>query len=151
MLAAAASDGPSTSSPVAIALSGILAASAILGSASPSYALDDQVVSRAVSEYVEQQGKFDKNIKALEDFRQKYKLKRAADGRLLLKGSRGDWFQIRLDMEVAGSMLLRDPKGNVFAIQTDALQQVGRDGSGGQLCALLHARVRECARWGGSR
>eukprot|EP00967_Tisochrysis_lutea_P080303 scaffold110195_cov23-Tisochrysis_lutea.AAC.1 len=27
-------------------------------------------------------------------------------------------------MEVPGSMLLRDPKGNVYAIQTEALQQV---------------------------
>ncbi|KAF5837205.1 hypothetical protein DUNSADRAFT_4660 [Dunaliella salina] len=51
-------------------------------------------------------------------------IRRMADGRLQLRSSKGEWFQCRLDMEVPGSMLLRDPKGNVYAIQTEALQQI---------------------------
>lgn len=62
--------------------------------------------------------------KPLEDFRTKYRMRRMADGRLQLRSSKGDWYQCRLDMEVPGSMLLRDPKGNIYAIQTEALQQV---------------------------
>jgi len=89
-------------------------------------AADANLVQKAVAEYnaLEEKGITDKSTKQLDDLRQRYRLRRSPDGRLQLRSSRGDWFQCRLDMEVAGSMLLRDPKGMVYAIQTEALQQI---------------------------
>ncbi len=53
--------------------------------------------------YVEldSQGKFTQSGgKPLDDFRQKYRMRRGADGRLQLRSGKGEWFQCRLDMEV---------------------------------------------------
>lgn len=108
-------------------ISGMLAASLAFGAIQPSavLALESNMAQKAVAEYniLEEKGISEKSIKQLEDLRQRYKIRRSADGRLQLRSSRGEWYQCRLDMEVAGSMLLRDPKGGVYAIQTDSLQQ----------------------------
>lgn len=71
---------------------------------------------------------FSWRTQALEDFRSKYSFRRTVDGRLQLRSARGEWYQCRLDMEVPGSMLLRDSKGNVYALQTEVLQQVSSAG-----------------------
>ena len=57
--------------------------------------------------------------------RQKYGIRRGVDGRVQLRSRSGQWYSIRLDMEVPGALLLRDPKGNVYAIETQDLPQVG--------------------------
>jgi len=41
-----------------------------------------------------------------------------------LRSRAGEWFTVRLDMEVAGALLLRDPKGSIYAIETEGLPQV---------------------------
>mmetsp|Transcript_14665 Transcript_14665/g.39673 ORF Transcript_14665/g.39673 Transcript_14665/m.39673 type:complete len:248 (-) Transcript_14665:260-1003(-) len=111
-----------------------VAVGSLIGLQQPALAaqdVDDSLTKNAVEEYsrLEASGKFSVKgssmaSKTLEDFRSKYRLRRMADGRLQLRSSKGEWFQCRLDMEVPGSMLLRDPKGNVYAIQTEALQQI---------------------------
>lgn len=125
-------------------LAGVAAAAVLLTAQQPALAyVDDAVTTVAVEEYgkLESAGKFAAKgtssapPKALEDFRQRYKFRRMGDGRVQLRSSKGEWYQCRLDMEVPGSMLLRDPKGKVFAIQTEALQQVGA----GALLLVQHA------------
>lgn len=49
--------------------------------------------------------------------------RRGIDGRVWLKGSKGE-YAVRLDMEVPGAMLFRDGSGYVYALQTEALQQI---------------------------
>mmetsp|Transcript_35349 Transcript_35349/g.89498 ORF Transcript_35349/g.89498 Transcript_35349/m.89498 type:complete len:220 (-) Transcript_35349:646-1305(-) len=121
-------DAPSTSGATNVLLCGMVAASLTFGAFQPEavMAADANLVQKAVAEYnaLEEKGITDKSTKQLDDLRQRYRLRRSPDGRLQLRSSRGDWFQCRLDMEVAGSMLLRDPKGMVYAIQTEALQQI---------------------------
>lgn len=41
-----------------------------------------------------------------------------------VKSKSGEWHTTRLDMEVPGAVLLRDGKGNVFALETEGLVQV---------------------------
>ena len=92
----------------------------------PSLAAEATPVSQgAMEEYssLDSQGKL-KGSKALEDFRSKYKIRRTVDGRVQLRGSKGDWYTCRLDMEVAGTMLLRSGSGQVYALQTGSLQQI---------------------------
>jgi hypothetical protein len=56
--------------------------------------------------------------------RSRYGIRRLLDGRVQLRSRNGEWFTVRLDMEVAGALLLRDPKGNIYAIETEGLPQV---------------------------
>lgn len=130
---AAQLDGPSTSDrdvSMTSRLGGIFLASVLSATVAGSVMFQQPAFAanrgeQAVEEYIDldTKGKLNK-VKALEDFRNKYGLKRITDGRLMLKSSKGEWYLCRLDMEVPGSMLLRDSKGNIFAIQTDQLQQV---------------------------
>ncbi len=58
--------------------------------------------------------------------RAKYGIRRSIDGRVSLQSASGDWFSVRLDMEVPGAILLRREKdGAVFALETENLAQVG--------------------------
>lgn len=55
-------------------------------------------------------------------------MRRGIDGRVQLKDSNGNWYQLKLDNEVKGTMLLRELKsGSVFVLQTDKLEQVRKD------------------------
>lgn len=57
--------------------------------------------------------------------RLKYGIRRDVNGRAQLRRSDGTWMQCKLDMEVAGTMLLRDTNdGSVHVLQTDKLEQV---------------------------
>lgn len=56
--------------------------------------------------------------------RSRYGIRRLLDGRVQLRSRKGEWFTVRLDMEVPGALLLRDSKGNVYAIETEGLPQV---------------------------
>lgn len=57
--------------------------------------------------------------------RSKYNIRRQVDGRVQLRSRGGKWFSVRLDLEVAGAMLLRDTdSGSVYAIETTDLPQV---------------------------
>jgi hypothetical protein len=59
--------------------------------------------------------------------RLKYGIRRDVSGRAQLRRSNGTWMQCKLDMEVAGTMLLRDTSdGSVHVLQTDKLEQVRR-------------------------
>lgn len=57
--------------------------------------------------------------------RQKYGMKRGVDGRVQLRHSKeGIWYELKLDNEVKGTLLLRNSKnGNVHVLQTDKLEQ----------------------------
>eukprot|EP00798_Chlamydomonas_sp_ICE-L_P001292 gene1293-32641_t len=79
----------------------------------------------AAQAYAEQSGKGKlKSQKALDDIRLKNGFKRIADGRVMLRGENGDWYSLRLDLEIPGVMLLRDPKGMIYALQSGTLRQV---------------------------
>lgn len=57
--------------------------------------------------------------------RQKYGIRRTADGRAQLRSKDGVWYQLKLDNEVQGTMLLRNTKtSTVHVLQTDKLEQV---------------------------
>jgi hypothetical protein len=57
--------------------------------------------------------------------RLKYGIRRDVSGRAQLRRSDGTWMQCKLDMEVSGTMLLRNTKdGSVHVLQTDRLEQV---------------------------
>ena len=79
----------------------------------------------ALEEYMalEAKGKL-KDRRALDDFRARHGVRRLLDGRVQLRSRSGEWFTVRLDMEVAGALLLRDSKGAVYAIETEGLPQV---------------------------
>lgn len=96
----------------------------------------EDTVENAVDEYeaLEAAGKF-KSTKNLEDYRLKHRFRRGLDGRVWLKSSRGDFYAVRLDMQVPGGLLFRSPNGEVFALQTEALQQI--DLSSDQVVILL--------------
>ena len=131
-----------------------------------AHADNSEMSRRAVDEYLdaEMKGKT-KTAKDLDSIRAKFKIRRQTDGRVQLKSSKGDWWSVRLDMEVRcmpvqvhatmirteshargicclsarcpsmntapvthcqvpGALLLRDNSGNVYAVQTESLQQV---------------------------
>lgn len=55
----------------------------------------------------------------------KYGIRRGVDGRAQLRRSNGTWMQLKLDMEVSGTMLLRDTTdGAIHVLQTEKLEQV---------------------------
>ncbi|GBF93326.1 hypothetical protein Rsub_06364 [Raphidocelis subcapitata] len=79
----------------------------------------------ALEEYMELEAKGKmKDRRQLDDFRARFGIRRLLDGRVQLRSRKGEWHTVRLDMEVAGALLLRDPRGNIFAIETDGLPQV---------------------------
>ena len=68
----------------------------------PAWADDSEISRRAVDEYQEAESKGKtKNVKDLEGLRGKYRIRRQPDGRVQLKSSRGEWWSVRLDMEVS--------------------------------------------------
>jgi hypothetical protein len=69
----------------------------------PPARAESEMARKAVDEYMdlESKGKT-RSVKALEDVRNKYRLRRNIDGRVQLKSSRGEWWSVRLDMEVRG-------------------------------------------------
>jgi hypothetical protein len=93
--------------------------------ASPPPAAASDVGARAIAEYNElaDKGRL-KTAKQAEELRARYGLRRGYDGRVSLRSKAGEWFAARLDMEVPGAVLLRDPKGGVYALETDGLAQV---------------------------
>lgn len=57
--------------------------------------------------------------------RSKYNMRRTIDGRVQLRSKDGVWFQLKLDNEVKGTLLLRNTNtGEVHVLQTDKLEQV---------------------------
>jgi hypothetical protein len=83
------------------------------------------IAAQAIQEYqsLEEKGKL-KDVKSLESFRQSYGFRRNFNGRVSVKGTSGQWYEVRLDMEVPGAMILQDGNGFVYALETDGLQQV---------------------------
>ncbi len=81
----------------------LLVAPISLLDAPPALADESEVSRKAVDEYsdLESKGKT-KSSKALDDFRAKYRIKRTVDGRVQLKSTKGEWWSVRLDMEVRG-------------------------------------------------
>uniref|UniRef100_A0A7R9V095 Uncharacterized protein n=1 Tax=Chlamydomonas euryale TaxID=1486919 RepID=A0A7R9V095_9CHLO len=101
-------------------------------------AAEAEASRRAVDEYLEMESRGQTgSVKELQAIRSKYRFRRTADGRVELRSSRGDWWSVRLDMEVPGAMLLRDPSGKVFAVQTDTVQQI--DLSEDLICLMMFA------------
>jgi hypothetical protein len=89
------------SAAAALSLSVLLLVGAPGGSmVSPPTAIaaEAEVAKRAVDEYIAMGNKL--SLKQLEEFRGRYRLRRAPDGRVQLKSTRGDWWSVRLDMEV---------------------------------------------------
>ncbi|KAG1676466.1 hypothetical protein FOA52_002286 [Chlamydomonas sp. UWO 241] len=119
----------------AAALSALLLVGAPGISPPAAIAAETEVAKRAVDEYIAMGSKL--TLKQLDEFRGRYKLRRAPDGRVQLKSMRGDWWSVRLDMEVPGALLLRDPSGNVYAVQTETVQQI--DLSDDLVCLLMFA------------
>lgn len=87
----------------------------------------------------------------------RFGIRRLLDGRVQLRSRKGEWYTVRLDMEVAGALLLRDPRGNIFAIETDGLPQVDLSDdyvllmlfSDGSWQDQMQARARAAATAGG--
>jgi hypothetical protein len=98
-------------------------APAALAAAPPA----ERPAAAAVREYadLEARGKAG-DAKALDALRAKYGVRRAADGRVSVRApSNGQWHAVRLDMEVPGTLLLRDgATGTVYALETASLAQV---------------------------
>lgn len=86
-------------------MASVLAATMAIGSFAPAFALDDQLVQRALKDYTELSPQQLNDLKQLENIRQKYRLRRSPDGRLQLRNSRGEYFMIRLDMEVSQAVI----------------------------------------------
>jgi hypothetical protein len=87
----------------------------------------ERPAAAAVREYsdLEARGKA-ADAKALDALRLKYGVRRAPDGRISVRApSSGAWHAVRLDMEVPGTLLLREQgSGTVFALETASLAQV---------------------------
>lgn len=66
--------------------------------------------------------------------RLKYGIRRGVDGRVQLRRASGVWMTLKLDMEVTGTMLLRDTgDDSVHVLVTDKLEQVsGSSGARGR-------------------
>jgi hypothetical protein len=57
--------------------------------------------------------------------RLKYGMRRGIDGRVQLRRRDGVWMQCKLDMEIKGTMLLRDTaNSHIHILMTDRLEQV---------------------------
>eukprot|EP00955_Chlamydomonas_euryale_P071828 361207-Chlamydomonas_euryale.AAC.7 len=64
-------------------------------------AAEAEASRRAVDEYLEMESRGQTgSVKELQAIRSKYRFRRTADGRVELRSSRGDWWSVRLDMEV---------------------------------------------------
>ncbi|KIY99896.1 hypothetical protein MNEG_8063 [Monoraphidium neglectum] len=101
------------------------AAAALLAAPGASRAAGDAPQAGALEEYVAQEAKGKlKDRRQLDEFRARYNIRRGLDGRVQLRSRKGEWFAVRLDMEVPGALLLRDGKGNIYAIETEGLPQV---------------------------
>eukprot|EP00879_Flechtneria_rotunda_P007384 GHRR01007746.1.p1 GENE.GHRR01007746.1~~GHRR01007746.1.p1 ORF type:complete len:214 (+),score=66.25 GHRR01007746.1:390-1031(+) len=86
---------------------------------------EDQVASQALQEYFELERTGSMTALTVENLRLKYGIRRGVDGRVQLKKSDGKWMQIKLDMELQGTMLLRDTTTDeIYVLQTDTLQQI---------------------------
>jgi hypothetical protein len=79
-----------------------------LAGAGPALATNADVAAHAIQEYtsLEEKGKF-KDLKSLETFRNSYGFKRSISGRVSVKGTSGQWYDVRLDMEVPGALILQ--------------------------------------------
>ncbi len=79
-----------------------------LSGARPALAAGADVAAQAIQEYtqLEEKGKL-KDLKSLETFRNSYGFKRNINGRVSVKGSSGQWYEVRLDMEVPGALILQ--------------------------------------------
>lgn len=86
--------------------------------------MDQEFVRRGLVDYDELLDSGKLTQKSVESLRSKYNFKRSFDGRVWVKSSKGEWYAVRLDMEVPGTLLFRSPAGKVYALQTDALQQI---------------------------
>eukprot|EP00798_Chlamydomonas_sp_ICE-L_P026364 gene26364-17457_t len=124
-LAPSAYDWSIVSSTSSMALAACLMAAPLLGVVLPPPALAAVDSANVILEYqaLEDKGQLD-SPKALNDFRSKYNVKRTTDGRVMLKSSEDKWFTVRLDLDVGGTMLMRDPDGKMYAMQTEYLKQV---------------------------
>jgi len=110
----------------------LLAAAALLAAPRPSRAAQapakgERPAAAAVREYgeLEARGK-GADAKSLDALRLKYGLRRGADGRVSVRSNAtGRWLAVRLDMEVPGTLLLREEgSGVVSALETASLAQV---------------------------
>jgi hypothetical protein len=79
-----------------------------LAGAGPALAAGADVAAQAIQEYtqLEEKGKL-KDLKSLETFRNSYGFKRNINGRVSVKGTSGQWYEVRLDMEVPGAIILQ--------------------------------------------
>ncbi|KAI8472077.1 MAG: hypothetical protein J3K34DRAFT_504507 [Monoraphidium minutum] len=106
---------------------GLLAGGALLprAAAAAEAGGGEQPGRGALETYIDQEAKGKlRDARSLEAFRARYGVRRGLDGRVQLRSRKGEWFSVRLDMEVAGALLLRAPNGDVFAIETQGLPQV---------------------------
>jgi hypothetical protein len=72
---------------------------------------------------LEQSGEF--NSVTAGNLRLKYGIRRGDDGRVQLRKEDGTWMQLKLDMEVRGTMLLRNTADDtIWVLQTEMLEQI---------------------------
>ncbi|KAF8065670.1 hypothetical protein HT031_003271 [Scenedesmus sp. PABB004] len=83
------------------------------------------VAAQALQEYFQLERAGPPEPAALASLRLKYGIRRGPDGRVSLRTRGGTWMQAKLDMEVKGTMLLRNcDDSSVHVLQTDKLEQI---------------------------
>lgn len=60
----------------------------------------------------------------IRQYREETRFKREYDGHVWLRSSSEDWFEIRLDAKVPGTVLLRHPSGQVHYVTFNNIQQI---------------------------
>lgn len=60
-----------------------------------------------------------------DELRRELHFRRDYDGHVFVRDASGQWWEVRLDAKLPGTMLLRDSNDNVYFITYNNVQQVG--------------------------
>lgn len=81
--------------------------------------------AQALQAYMQLEQTGELNSVTAGNLRLKYGIRRGDDGRVQLRKADGTWMQLKLDMEVRGTMLLRNTVDDtIWVLQTERLEQV---------------------------
>lgn len=81
--------------------------------------------AEALQAYMQLEQSGDLNSVTAGNLRLKYGIRRGDNGRVQLRRTDGSWMQVKLDMEMRGTILLRNTTDDtVWVLQTDRLEQV---------------------------
>jgi hypothetical protein len=106
------------------ALTGLLLAPALMPA--PGQASSNEAQFEAdVEDFVKQTERAEAlTPKQLQALRAKFAFRRSPTGKVQLRSKSGNWYDVRLDMNLPGVCMLRAPSGDIYILQLEKIQQI---------------------------